>query len=248
MRLGCVVLYQVHHAVEAAVHRAPVVVFAAEVVACGALLVAGHVDGVLHELVDALVGSRRNADHGDAEDALHFVDADGAAVAAHLVHHIERQHHRHVKLHQLQRQVQVALDVGRIDNVDKPPRGRVEYEFTGHYLLGRVGRKRIDAGQVGDGGLGVAADDSVLAVHGHAREIAYVLVGSGQDVEERGLAAVLLAGKRKRELGALGQRVLVVLGVVFAAFTQAGVRIGFVQVGVAAAVPRRVGAFLRMAF
>ena len=43
----------------------------------------------------------------------------------------------------------------------------------------------------------MVADLAVLAVDRDAREVADVLVRAGQAVEQRGLAAVLVAGKRK---------------------------------------------------
>ena len=81
---------------------------------------------------------------------------------------------------------------------------RVEQKIAGDDLLTGIGGQAVDARQVGDGSLGMAADDAVLAVHRHTREVADVLVGSGQLVKKRRLAAVLVAGQREPERLAFG--------------------------------------------
>ena len=63
-----------------------------------------------------------------------------------------------------------------------------------------------------------------------------MLAGSGEHVEERGLAAVLLAREGKSEHCAFREGVFVVFGVVFAALAQARVGIVVVEVGVTAVV------------
>ena len=67
------------------------------------------------------------------------------------------------------------------------------------------------------------AYDSVLAVHRDPGEVAHVLVGTGELIEKGGLAAVLVAYKGEAEGRALGQSVLVILGMVFSSFTEAWV-------------------------
>lgn len=98
----------------------------------------------------------------------------------------------------------MPLDVGRVDDVDDRVGARVEDELAAHDLLARVGAERVDAGQVGDGGLGMVADLTVLAVDGDAREVAHMLVRPGQAIEEGRLSAVLVAREGKRDGAALG--------------------------------------------
>ena len=71
-------------------------------------------------------------------------------------------------------------------------------------------------------------DGAVFAVDGDTREVAHMLVGACQLVEECGLATVLLSGKGEGELGAFGQRRLMGLVVVDAFLSQAwvGVMVG----------------------
>ena len=98
-----VVLDEMDDAVDAAVNGTAVVILAAEVHPARTLLILCHMDGVIHQLVHALVLGGGNGDHRDAQHRFHLVDVDGAAVAAHLIHHIQCQHHGGVQLHQLHR-------------------------------------------------------------------------------------------------------------------------------------------------
>ena len=115
---GGVVLDERHDAVQASVDAAVVLPLVAEVGAPGFFLIAGDVQRVVDELVDALVPRRGDGHHGDAQKLFHFIDAHGAAVAVHLVHHVQRQDDGRVQLHELQCQVEVALDVGGVHDVD----------------------------------------------------------------------------------------------------------------------------------
>ena len=163
--------------VDAAVHGAAVgAVRPAEVDAPRALAVAGHVDGVLHQLVYALVLGGRDGHHRHAQEGLQGVHVHGAAVLSDLVHHVECDDHGNVQLHELRGEVEVALDVGSVNNVDDRIGLGVDDELAAHDLLARVGRERVDARQVCDRGLWMAAHLAVLAIHGDAREVAHVLV------------------------------------------------------------------------
>ena len=69
----------------------------------------------------------------------------------------------------------------------------------------------------------------VLAAHRHAGEVADVLIGAGELVEERRLAAVLLAGQGERQDRILRERVFVLLGVELSFFAEARMGVVFVQ-------------------
>ena len=204
-----VVLDQLGDTVDAAVERAVVrrVLGArAEVDAAGTLAIARDVHRMFHKLADTLVLGGGDGNHGHAEQALEQVHVDGAAVGGDLVHHVERDDHGAVELHELERQIEVTLDVRGINDVDHGVGVGVNDELATHDLLARVGRERVDAREVRDRRLGVIANLSVLAINRHAGEVADVLVRAGQTVEERGLAAVLVAGEREGEGLALRHR------------------------------------------
>ena len=190
---------EVHDGMEAAMHGAAVLRRTAEVLPRRPFVVARHVYGMAHHLIDAFVLHGADGDDGNAEQPLHLVDADGPAVALHLVHHVERQHHRDAELHQLHGEVEVALDVCGIHDVDDAARLALQDELTADDLLARVWAEAVDAGEVGDGGIGVSLDDAVLAVDCHAGDVADMLFAARQLIEKRGLSAVLIAYERKGE-------------------------------------------------
>ena len=217
------ILDQVDDAVDAAVDGAAVILLAAEIHPARPLLILCDMERMVHQLVHALVLCRRDGHDRDAQHGLHLIDADSAAVAAHLVHHVQRQHHRRIQLHELHGEVQIPLDVGGVHDIDDARGLLADDELPGHDLLAGIGRHGIDAGQVCDLRIRVIPDRTALAVHRHTREIADVLVGAGELVEEGRLAAVLVARQRKGKGRAVGQRVLALFGVVAAAFAEARV-------------------------
>ena len=184
MRRRGMVLDKVGDAVNAAMQRAAVwTIGRAEVQATGALAEPRHVQGMIHQLADTLVAGSANGNNGHAQQALEQVDVHGAAVGGYLVHHVERDDHRTVKLHELQCQVQVALDVGGVNDVDDGVRTLVEDELTAHDLLACVRRQGVNAGQVGNARLGMVTDGAIFAVDRHAGKVTDVLVGARQLVE-----------------------------------------------------------------
>ena len=73
---------------------------------------------MLDQLVDALILRRGDGDDRDAQHGFHLIDLDRAAVSGHFVHHIQRDHHGDAHLQQLHGQVQIALDIGGVHDVD----------------------------------------------------------------------------------------------------------------------------------
>ena len=201
-----VVFNQVHDGVQAAVYCAAGIVCVAEVHAAGAFLIVRDVQRMVDQLADALVLRSGNRHDRDTQHGLHFVDADGTAVGGHLIHHVEGEHHRYAQLHQLHGEIEVAGQVGRIDDVDDAARLFPEDKLAHDQLLARIRRHGVDAWQVGHQRIGMPADDAVLAVDCYAGEVAHVLVCAGELVKERRLAAVLVAGKGECKLYAGGKR------------------------------------------
>ena len=160
--------------------------------------------GMIHQLANALVAGSANGNNRHAQQALEQVDVYGTTIGGHLVHHVERDDHGAVELHELQCQVQVTFDVGGVDNVDDGIGVFVQDKLATDDLFARVRRQRIDAGQVGNACLGMVTDGAVLAVDRHAGKVTDVLVGARKLVEQRGLTAVLVAGEGKMQRCALG--------------------------------------------
>ena len=214
---------EMHDRVEGPVDRAAVVALVAEVPIGGLLLITGHMDRVAHEFVDAFAGQRVDGDDRDAEGHLEFIDVDCAAVVDDFIEEVQGDDHGPVQLEELHRKVQVALDVRAVDDVDDAFRLLPQDELAGDDLLAGVRGHRIDARKVRDEGLRMLLDLAVFPVHGDAGEVSDVLVGTGQLIEERRFAAVLVSGQREGQGLPLRQRRLVLLVVVASAFAEARV-------------------------
>ena len=109
---------------------------------------------------------------------------------------INTHHHRHADLGELRGEVEVALDVHAVHDVQDRGRLLVHEEVARDLLLQRVGGERVDARQILHDDVLVPLEPAVLLLHRHARPVPDVLVGSRQLVEERRLAAVRVARKR----------------------------------------------------
>ena len=103
---------------------------------------------LLEQLLDALVLKSR--DHHDRATELlgQLVRVDLIAVLLDQVGHVEGNDHGQAGLDNLKRQVQVALQVGGVDHLDDDI-GLAAHEVIARaLLLGAVGGKRVDAGEV----------------------------------------------------------------------------------------------------
>ena len=219
------VLDQVGNGVDAAVDGTAVVIFPAEILPRGLLLIPRDVQRVADQLLNALILRGRDGDDRHAEQLLHGVDVDRAAICPHLVHHIQRDDDGRIHFQKLHREVQIPLYISRVHDVDDRFRLLFDDKIAGDDLLAAVGRHRVNARQIRHQGLRVLADRAVLAVHRDAREIADVLIGACQLVEQRRLAAVLVPYEGKCQRRPLRQRMAGALRVEFAALSEPGVRV-----------------------
>ena len=111
---------------------------------------------LLEKLLDTLVLKGR--DHHDRATELlgELVRVDLIAVLLDQVGHVEGDDYGQAGLDNLKRQVQVALEVGGIDNLDDHI-GLAAHEIIARaLLLGAVGGKRVDTREVRDGNVLVA--------------------------------------------------------------------------------------------
>ena len=103
---------------------------------------------LLEQLRDALVLKSRDHHDRAAELLGELVRVDLIAVLLDQVGHVEGDDHGQAGLDNLKRQVQVALEVGGIDHLDDDI-GLAAHEVVARaLLLGAVGGKRVDAGEV----------------------------------------------------------------------------------------------------
>ena len=203
-----------HDAVQTAMHRAIMILRVAKIRTSRFFLILRDVNRVVDQFTDSLVFGRGNRNDRNAECFLHLVDANRAAVFAHLVHHVECQHHRNVQLHQLHGQIKITLNIGRVNDIDDALRLVIKQELSGHNLLASIGRHGIDARKIGYQGIIMASNHAVLAIYGHARKVSDMLVGTGELVEQGRLTAILIACQREGERRSLRQWVAIRLDMV----------------------------------
>ena len=125
---------------------------------------------------------------------------DLVAVFLDDVHHVDGDDDRNAKLGQLGRQVQVALQVRAVDDVQNRVRALADQIVTGNDFLQRVRGKGIDARKVGDDDVVMLFELAFLLLHRDARPVADELVGAGQRIEQRCFAAVRVARKGNFDL------------------------------------------------
>ena len=97
-----VVFDKMHYSVDAAVDGRSV---RAEVPDLRQRLAFCDLQSLVNKLGHALALCRAYRHDGNTECVAHFLDIYCAAVRAHLVHHIEREHHRYAQLKQLQGEI-----------------------------------------------------------------------------------------------------------------------------------------------
>ena len=122
-----------------------------------------------------------------------LVQVDPVAVLAHQVDHVHGDHHRDAQLDQLGGQVEVALDVGAVHDVQDDVGLFAHQVAAGHHFFQGVGRQGINARQVLHDDVLVVLQAAVLFLDGDAGPVAHILIGAGQGVEQGGLAAVRVA-------------------------------------------------------
>ena len=154
-----------------------------------------RLDGQFRRLAAAFALEGADLDGPAAQFPAQALEVDLVAVLAHQVDHVHRHDHRDAQFDELGGQVEVALDVGAVDDVQDGVGLFPHQVAAGHHFLQRVGREGIDAGQVLDDHVVVALEAALLLFHRDAGPVAHVLVGAGQIIEQRSLAAVRVAGQ-----------------------------------------------------
>ena len=148
----------------------------------------------LHHLLYAFLFERGNFDDGDADCRFQLLRVKLVAALFYHIHHVEGDDDGNVDFHQLGGQVQVALEVGRVDDVDDAVRLFIDDEVAGDDLLGGVRREGIDAGQIDDGnGNGQFFIYALPFIDGDTRPVADVRRAARKGVEQRGFTAVRVA-------------------------------------------------------
>ena len=149
--------------------------------------------GGLGGLHDAVALQRGDLDDLAAQLAGELLDVDLVAVLAHDVDHVDGDDNGDTQLSQLSGQIEVALEVRTVDDIQDGVGTLVDQVVTGNDLLEGVGGEGVDAGQVHDDHVSVLFQLALFLLHGDAGPVADELVRTGQGVEQRRLAAVRVA-------------------------------------------------------
>ena len=157
--------------------------------------VAGGIHGNLCGGHNAGSLQRGDLHHPAAQLPGKLLHVDLIAVLLHDVHHIDSHHHRDPQLGQLGGEVQVALQVGAVHDIEDGIGALTQQVVPGHHLLQSIRRKGIDAGQVGDGHALVLFQPAFFLFHRYAGPVAHKLVGAGQCVKKRRFSAIGVAGQ-----------------------------------------------------
>ena len=156
------------------------------------------------------VAAHRRADR-DTEQVAQLLRVDLVALGLELVVHVQGHDGPQVHVDELGRQVEVALDVGRVDDIDDDVGHGVDEVLPDIEFLRRIGREGVGAGEVDEGDVvTLVGEVAFLGVHRHAAVVADVFMAAGGDVEKGGLAAVGVADEGHADdvaalLGDMGQ-------------------------------------------
>ena len=156
----------------------------------------GRFDGLLRGRHDAVVVQRGNFHDLAAEFARKFFKINLIAIFTDDVHHVHSDDHRDAELRQLRRQIEVALQIRAVDDIQNRFWLFIQQIFSCDDFFQCVGRQRIDARQIRHDDIVALLEFSFLLLHRHARPVADELVGSRQRIEKRRFAAVRIARQR----------------------------------------------------
>ena len=143
------------------------------------------------ELLDTFAILERGGNHRHTEEVAQGGDVYMVATTLKLIIHVEGADHADVHIHQLGGQIEVALKVGGIDDIDDHIGHRLRQVLPHIELLGRVAGEGVGARQVGE--VELIAEELCMGlggIDGDTRVVAHMAMGSRGKVEERGLATV----------------------------------------------------------
>ena len=166
--------------------------------------------GLVEHRAHVLALRRDHRHDRHAQEALQRARLDLQPPGLRLVHQIQGDHHRHLEFHQLQREVEVALQVTRVEDVQNHVRRLVQQGGAGDDLLGRMWAQRVGPRQVQQMNALPGVREVRLALFDRdARPVAHPQLGARQGVDQGGLADVGVARHQDRQgargLDALGR-------------------------------------------
>jgi len=118
-----------------------------------------------------------------------------------FIHHVQGHNHGPAEFFQLQGQVQVALEIAGIDDIDDDVRLIFQDIVASDDFFDRVGRQGIDAWQIDQGEqIGTPPDHAHFLFDGHAGPVASGLTRASQAVEQGGFARIRIASQSEMDI------------------------------------------------
>ena len=176
LRFFCMIFNKMHDRMQTPMHGTAVFLTVAKIHPSGALLILCHMNRMGNQLFNAFVFGCGNRNNRNAQKRLHLINQNGTAVFPHLIHHIKRQHHRDIQLHQLHRQIKVPFDICRIHDIDNSFWVLLQQKVSRHNLFAGIGGHRINAREIRYQRIFLSTDLTVLSVYRNTRKVSDMLI------------------------------------------------------------------------
>ena len=149
---------------------------AGEIVLRNGLSALCRCDRGLGRLVNA--GALQCGDLNDlaAELTGQLLHIDLVAVLLNDIHHVDCNDDRNAQLNELCGQVEVALQIRAVDDIEDRVRALADQIVTRNDLLQRIRRERVDAGQVGDDDIIMLFQLALFLFDGNTRPVSDELI------------------------------------------------------------------------
>ena len=161
------------------------------------------------KLVHTLIFSCRYRNHRNTKQCFHAVDIYGALISNHFIHHIQGNYHRDIHLQKLHRQIQISLNIRRIQNINDCFWLFIQHKIPGYDFFTAVRRHGINTRQIRHICLRMSFDRTILSVNRNTWKISYMLIRSGQLIKQSRFSAVLIAHQRIGQFCAFRQWIFI---------------------------------------
>ena len=164
------------------------------IVSAGIFLAFVEFDDGLEELVHASAIGEDGRNHRDTEEFAQFVVVDVIATLLGFIKHIEGADHADVHIYQLCGEIEIALQVAGVDDVDDDIRRMLDELLAHIEFFWRISREGIGTRQIYQ--IEVVAVEigfAHLGIHGYTTIVAYAFVSTRCEVEEGSLTAVWIS-------------------------------------------------------
>ena len=155
------------------------------IVSAGIFLAFVEFDDGLEELIHASTIGEDGRNHRDTEEFAQLVVVDVIATLFGFIKHVEGTDHADVHVYQLGGEIEVALQVAGVDNVDDDIRRMLDELLAHIKLFRRIGRKGIGARQIYQVEMiAVVFGFAHLGIHGYSAIVAHTFVSTRCEVEQ----------------------------------------------------------------